>query len=343
MANYSYVGYEPGILTLSGGTGTLSGSYDPNIHRRVFDVNDAAGGNTLGGSQSRPDLGLVFDGDRYRNEIGDDLTQTGTAESLDGSITYASGNIYLEQSYTLSKPGGGTLTVYRVEVDGTLVGYISSEPLVPGTNYSYTTSNVVPLNAPDTSDPTAIINVPCFTAGTLIRTPNGDVPIEHLKVGDAVVTLDNGPQKIEWIGKKHLGHGALLHEPRLRPVLVREGLFGATRDLLVSPQHGILVDAGHFVRAKHLAEAPKSKVRVANGKRQVTYIHLLFEQHQVVFSNGVASESLYPGKQALGSFTNAAQEELLTLFPELGDFQPDGQNTHYGGRARMFAKQHHLI
>ncbi len=341
MANYSFIGYNPSILSVSGGTATLNSAYDPNTDRRVFDVTDGAGGNTLGGANSRPDNGLVFDGDRYDNEDGDDLTQTGVAESLDGATTYASGNMYLEEQYTLSKPGGGTVDVYRVEVDGTLVGYITSEPLVPGTNYSYTTSNVVPLNAPDTTDPTAIIDVPCFTSGTLIQTPNGETVIDDLKIGDLVTTMDNGPQKIRWIGQRHLNRDTMLARPNIRPVLIPEGVMGARKDLLVSPQHGVVAGEAHLMRAKHLTDMPKSKVRIAHGKRQVTYIHIFFDHHQVVFSNGVASESLYPGKQALGSFESTARAELFSLFPDLADYKaPEFDPQAYGAPVRDFTKSY---
>jgi len=202
MANYSFIGYTPTILTVSGGTATLNAAFDPDVDRRVFDVTDDGDGstNTLGGANSHPDFGIIFDGDRYDNEDGDDLTQTGVAESLDGLTTYASGKMYLEERYTLTKPGGGTIDVFRVEVDGLHVGYITIEPLVPGTNYSYTTSNVVPLNAPDATDPNILVNVPCFTSGTLIKTPTGEQLIDALKVGDLVTTMDNGPQKIRSFG-----------------------------------------------------------------------------------------------------------------------------------------------
>jgi len=339
MANYSFIGYTPGIISISGGTTTLNAAYDPDVDRRVFDVTDGVGGNTLGGANGHPDNGVIFDGDRYANESGDDLTQTGVAESLDGSTTYASGNMYLEQSYTLTKPGGGTIEIYRVEVDGLHVGYIASEPLVAGTVYPSTTANVVPLNAPNTTDPTAIVDVPCFTSGTMIRTPNGEVPIDQLRVGDLVVTKDNGPQKIRWIGSRVLDRKALLARPNIRPILIRKGLLGATADLLVSPQHGILTDGAHLMRAKHLAETPKSRVRVAHGKRAVTYIHLLFEAHQIIFSNGIASESLFPGSQALGSFEIAALRELFSLFPELQNFGlPGFQPNSFGELARPFTK-----
>ncbi|WP_253285928.1 MULTISPECIES: Hint domain-containing protein [unclassified Ruegeria] len=202
MANYSYIGYDPGVISVnftgfSTGTITLSGTYDAATDRRGFDVTDTAGGTLVNGD---PDNGTDFNGDRFNNEFGDDLTQSGVVTNLDGSVTIDSGAIYLEESYSLAKPGGGTIDVFRVEVEGNLVGYITSEPLVPGTNYSFVRSNVTPTNAPDTSDPTAIVDVPCFAAGTQITTQDGPVSIENLRVGDLVVTADNGSQKksLDW-------------------------------------------------------------------------------------------------------------------------------------------------
>ena len=62
--------------------------------------------------------------------------------------------------------------------------------------------------------------VPCFTAGTCIRTPRGEVPVETLKLGDQVLTLDNGPQEIRWIGKRSLGSRELLAQPELKPICI---------------------------------------------------------------------------------------------------------------------------
>lgn len=126
MANYSYIGYDTTSIIFSGTTVSRSSSYNPNTNRVVFNVTDGAGGNVLSG---RADNGVIFDGDRYRDEVGDDFTQTGTVTDLTGTTTIASGNIYLEETYSLIKPDGGTINMYLVEVNGTAVGYIVSEPL----------------------------------------------------------------------------------------------------------------------------------------------------------------------------------------------------------------------
>ncbi|WP_298850010.1 Hint domain-containing protein [uncultured Ruegeria sp.] len=332
MANYSYIGYTPGVITVNTigpDTVTLDVNYDPDTDRRLFSVQDAAGGFIQnGGGPPIADTGDVFNGDRFDNEDGDDLTQTGTVTTLDGSTTFLSGSIYLEESYILSKPGGGTITVYRVEVDGSLGGYITSEPLVPGTTYSMNIVNVTPTNAPDTTDPNAIIDVPCFVAGTLIRTPDGDVAIETLSAGDEVLTLDHGIQRIRWIGARSLDASDLAKKPMLCPIRIAAGSLGCNlpnRDLLVSPQHRMMLRSSIAVRmfdseevlvpARKLVSIPG--ISVEETVQDVTYYHILFEQHEIVFAEGAPSESLYTGAQALKGFHPEALAEIAALFPEL--------------------------
>ncbi len=187
--------------------------------------------------------------------------------------------------------------------------------------------------------------VPCFTPGTLIRTPRGDVPVETLAPGDRVTTLDRGARRIRWIGRCSLGPRDLLARPYTRPVLIPEGVLGNYAPLLVSPLHGMLLGRGgapgdqRLARARHLAEAP-GPVRVAAGKRHVTYIHLLLDRHEVLFANGAATESFYPGPQTLRMLPAAARAELAALIPGLGDVAAAGC---YGPLARPFLKRREVL
>ncbi len=339
MANYSYIGYAPGVITVNTfgpDTITLDASYDPATDRRVFNVEDEAGGFIRNGfGPPVPDTGDVFNGDRFNNENGDDDTQTGTVTNLDGSTTFLSGDIYLEESYILTNPSGGTITVYRVEVEGTPAGYITSEPLDPGVTYSMNIVNVTPSNAPDTTDPDAIVDVPCFSSGTLIATPDGDVEIETLCAGDEVLTQDHGPQRIRWIGARSLNSRDLAGKPRLRPIRIAAGSLGSglpRRDLLVSPQHRMLVRSAIAVRMFDASEilVPAHTligipgIAVDEDTDTVEYYHMLFEQHEIVFAEGAPAESLFAGAEALKTVPPAARAEMLELFPSLGrpDFVP---------------------
>jgi len=191
--------------------------------------------------------------------------------------------------------------------------------------------------------------IPCFTPGTLIATPRGEVPVQELRPGDRVITRDNGLQEIRWVGAKPLSHRDLMANPHLKPVLVRQGSLGnglPERDMMVSPNHRLLVandrTALYFdehevlVAAKHLVAGV--------GVHQVdsmgtTYIHFMFDRHEVVLSNGAWTESFQPGDLTLKGMGNAQRSEIFDLFPEL---KTDAGVENYGA-ARRTLKRHEAV
>jgi len=194
----------------------------------------------------------------------------------------------------------------------------------------------------------------CFAAGTLIETERGFVAVEELKVGDLVATQDNGYQPIRWIGSVKLGAAALKAKPKLLPIRIKAGALGKktpSTDLLVSPQHRVLVRSKValkmfgamevLVAAKQLLQI--EGVDIATDIENVEYFHFLFNQHEVVNSNGAATESLYTGAQALKTVGTAAREEIFSLFPELREeeFTPAPARPLPSGRkARKLAVRH---
>ncbi len=190
------------------------------------------------------------------------------------------------------------------------------------------------------------VGVVCFAAGTLIQTPTGEWPVESLRPGDLVLTKDNGPQPLVWSGMRRLDAQELRRFDSIRPIEIKAGSFGNHSPLVVSPQHGILLPfEGEevMVRAKHLAEMHGGLVRVKNGCRSVTYCHLLFEQHQVIFSNGIPTESFFPGPQALKALDHDPHTELMRLFPMLiGVTDKKAAVQTYGEEARTFLRRAHL-
>lgn len=165
------------------------------------------------------------------------------------------------------------------------------------------------------------MGIPCFTAGTPIDTPAGAVPVEALRPGDLVLTRDNGPQPLRWSAMRRLTQAELAADPRLLPVEIAAGALGNGARLAVSPQHAILLrdpdGEERLIRAIHLARLKGGGVHQRFGCRGVTYVHLMFDRHQVLRSGGLWSESFYPGPQALASLHRAALRELETLFPGL--------------------------
>ncbi|MEM1352802.1 MAG: Hint domain-containing protein, partial [Pseudomonadota bacterium] len=168
----------------------------------------------------------------------------------------------------------------------------------------------------------------CFTQGTRISTPAGAVPVEQLRVGDLVLTKDNGPQPIDWIGRRHMSGARLFAMPRLRPVRIRVGALGVERpdqELLVSPEHRMLLSGSV---ARDLFNTPEVLVAAKDlidhrlvvkdpNVHSVTYIHLLLPDHNILWANGVATESFHPAGSALESLASADRAELLTRHPEL--------------------------
>ncbi|SIN91268.1 Hint domain-containing protein [Vannielia litorea] len=170
--------------------------------------------------------------------------------------------------------------------------------------------------------------IPCFTPGTLIATPRGEVAVEDLKVGDKVITRDNGIQEIRWLGRTEVGTVELMKRPELRPVRIAQGALDGNlpeRDMLVSPQHRVLVASDRaalyfeerevLVAAKHLVNG--KGIAEAADVASVTYIHFMFDQHEVVLSDGAWTESFQPGDYTLEGLDREQREELLALFPEL--------------------------
>ena len=169
--------------------------------------------------------------------------------------------------------------------------------------------------------------VSCFTPGTMIATPKGEVAVERLAVGDLVVTRDHGAQALRWIGRRTIAGAELAGDASLQPIRIRAGALGAgmpRQDLQVSRQHRMLMTGPRaelmfgtgevLVRALHLLPLPGvSAARLS----EVTYLHLLFDHHEVVLSDGAWSESFQPGDRTLGGLDHDQLAEMLAIFPEL--------------------------
>lgn len=178
--------------------------------------------------------------------------------------------------------------------------------------------------------------VTCFTAGTLIETPLGAVAIEALQVGDLVATLDHGVQKIRWIGSssvKAVGNFA--------PVVICKNALGNTRDLLVSPQHRMLVSGWKAELLFGETEVLCAAIHLINGDtiyrregEQIEYIHMMFDTHEIIFAEGCASESFHPGVQGMGVLAEETRAEIYELFPNLRNNLAD-----YGPLARSSIKR----
>lgn len=194
---------------------------------------------------------------------------------------------------------------------------------------------------------------PCFLRGTMILTENGEVAVEDLVRGDRVVTRDNGSQPIRWIASRRIPAGILARHPELRPIRIPKGALGPdlpARDLIVSPQHRVLVRsriAQRMFGAVEVLVAARQLVGIADIARVddgqgVEYVHFMFDRHEIVFSEGAETESLFAGPQALRSLGGPALTELLRIFPQLrqGDAAAPARTFAFGRKARTLVARH---
>jgi Ca2+-binding RTX toxin-like protein len=166
--------------------------------------------------------------------------------------------------------------------------------------------------------------IPCFTPGTRILTPTGERRVEEVRPGDLVITRDRGAQPVRWIGRRDLSLAELIARPDLRPVRIARGTLGAARDMLLSPQHRVLIEGARpemlfgegevLAAALHLVGRPGVAQVLTRG---VSYIHLLFDRHELVLSDGVWTESFQPAARSLTAMESARRTEIEALFPDL--------------------------
>jgi Hint domain len=269
----------------------------------------------------------LYNGDTTNEQVGSNEQIGGTWEQ----VTLIDGTYYQtiwDYTFEIEAADG---TLYRVGVidvdlnndddlnDAGEDGYYLVFPDgVPPEGVDYTVNGIVENDAyvPHTDLGATIV---CFTTGTMIETDRGPRAIETLTRGDRILTRDNGYQPLRWIGSKRVRA-----QGDLAPVLFQPGSVGNTRALKVSPMHRMLVSDWRVELMTGEAQALVPARNLVNGRDilrrtggWVTYAHILFDQHQIVFAEGAPSESLHPGVCALDALQQEARAEVIALFPEL--------------------------
>ena len=166
----------------------------------------------------------------------------------------------------------------------------------------------------------------CFVRGTQIATPDGNVLIENLALDDLVITANNGSQKIRWIGKTAVKTNN--RNGHLLPIRITAGALGDNKpaqDLLVSPAHRMLVsgwqaellfgEQSALVAAKSLVN--DSTISIARDLKAFEYFHIMFDNHEIITSNGALSESFHATANSIENMETETRAELLALFPRL--------------------------
>ncbi|WP_438362946.1 choice-of-anchor L domain-containing protein [Nioella halotolerans] len=342
------------------GNDTIEGENIDEVTGDVLDLSLVTDGLTVDLTGSNPENGTFTDGthtakfDDIENIVlggGNDtvvLADLGGADSVQGfdlgdddgdGLT----NDQLDVSGVTSDWGTTPVTAWDVTVTDTNGDGTGDAILTFPGGESITLEGVTPDKVNEIPELHAI-GIPCFTPGALIVTIDGEKPVEDIHPGDMVLTADNGFQPVRWVGRRCIGAAELAERPELKPYVIRKHAFGNARKMRVSPQHGFVMktDTGErLIRAKHAAALFGGQIaRRDKTCEAVTYIHILFDRHEIVFAEGARTEAFYPGPQALRSIDRAAATELLTLFPELAPVALGGAPCAegYGPPARDYLK-----
>ena len=195
----------------------------------------------------------------------------------------------------------------------------------------------VKRSEPLADDPTQMI---CFAPGTRIATPYGPRLIESLHEGDLVQTKDNGAQEIQWIGSRRMTGARLFTFPKLRPIRIKTDALGYGEpegDLIVSPEHKFVVRGEMAQSLFNTPEVLVTAKELENGDsivtdfalREVTYMHLMLPRHEIIFANGVETESFHPADASMSTLQEGDRARLAALNPDIL-----AAPYSYGGHAR---------
>ncbi|WP_166417206.1 choice-of-anchor L domain-containing protein [Cochlodiniinecator piscidefendens] len=287
------------------------------------------------------DSNLMIAGDSVQTALiatDDDIEVNGetpgTFDILDNDASSVAGALTITMINGQPVTAGDTVTLSTGEMitlnaDGTITAVSDGDDET--NTFSYTVTDA------DGNTDVGFVNlttIPCFVAGTYIKTRHGPRLIEDLCAGDKIVTQDHGQQTLRWIGqstRKACGDDA--------PIVINANTFGTHDEIEISANHRVLLNSATaellfgsrevLVKAKDLINDTAVRRR-ADGK-EVRYFHLLFDQHEIITANGLLSESYHPGQQTLDSFDSETRDEILRLMPQVDALTGDG----YGPTARV--------
>ena len=252
-----------GIDLPNGGNATITGNViekGPNSQNPsmiAFGEEGAYGGSTL-----------TVSGNTLINDLGGSTTavwnDTGTAATVTNNTTY-----------------------------GLTPSQLVNGPATAGGNTFAAQSGAPPLDTSPPYLPVLPFEFPCFVMGTHILTPNGEVAVETLAVGESVITVETGERvaaPVKWIGWRGVDVAAHATPLLVRPVRVMQNAFAdgvPGRDLFLSPDHAVFVD-GTLIPVRLLVNGGTI---AQDGRKTVRYCHVELEAHGVIMAEGLPCES----------------------------------------------------
>jgi hypothetical protein len=274
--------------------------------------------------------------------VSDAVTGAGSASINGGLLTFGAA---FSENVSFGPKAGGVLELTDHAYSGTISGLVAGDvidvrPFADGdvlSSYSSTdhtvtiasldgsqqetlhfsastdVSKIVLAQAADSGNALVDQVTICFLAGTMIRTPSGEAPVETLRRGDLVLTAEGCIQPVTWLGRQTIS--ARFSDPiRNWPVRIRAGALAENtpcRDLLLSPDHAVMVD-GVLIHAGALVNGT-TILRERAVPETFVYYHVELDDHALILAENVPAETFVDNVDRM-HFDNWAEHEAL--FPD---------------------------
>jgi hypothetical protein len=259
--------------------------------------------------------------------------------------TIAGKDVYVIDSGSPSFNGLGNSNAISIDTGGTVHSYLSlhDRPSITATAGPANGMSSTPLGKAgsgkslETNDGGATYTtqdtpnsgvIPCFASGTRIETSVGLKNVEDLRSGDLLKTQSGKFVAAKLILSTKVSARLLSQNPKLRPICITAGCLGLglpTRDLLLSPQHRVLISSpivkrmfgeqGALVAAIRLTALP-GIFQIADSDT-VEYFHIITPNHEILISEGVLTESFLLGPETFNILSPDQMNEVASLFPKL--------------------------
>ena len=277
--------FAPVFDIVSGAALWLDSATDTvNVPSVTFDTGASAEKLIFGTPQASDGLGIANWQNGDLLEFSNGATATNAFMQNGNTLVVDVTGAGATSSYNFTNVGlaGGTSPVFTVGTDA-------------GSGYSY------------------VELVSCFVPDTCIRTTQGDVPVQSLAIGDEVVTASGETRPVRWIGHRRIDltrHPApeLARPIRIQTDAIADGV--PARDLLLSPDHAVLLD-GMLVPVRLLVNG--ASIVQETDWPSVTYFHVELDAHDILLAENLPAES-YLDTGNRGMFDNAADPLLLHPF-----------------------------
>jgi collagen type I/II/III/V/XI/XXIV/XXVII alpha len=301
----------------------------------IVNANDTIGGTTysvLELASAASSGTLVGLGTQFLN-FGEVMVDSGAQWSVDGTVVAG-------ETVVLAGRGDALTLTSPSTFDGTLSGFTSGDTVTLAgisnvVGLSLSADNILSVLRGDApavtiqlsgslavsfaeSGGSTELTVPCFTAGTLIRTPDGDVPVEAIQPGMTVINASGEVRPVVWVGRRQIDCTRHIRPRKVWPIQIDAHAFGPglpARALRVSPDHAIYVDEV-LIPARQLVNGTTIRqVRVD----AVAYFHIELPRHDIILAEGLETESYLD----TGGRSNFSNTSPVRLYP---DFSTPAEN-----------------